>query len=362
MSNTFGSRFRVTTFGESHAPGLGAVIDGCPARLELTEDDIQPQLNRRRPGQSDLTTPRNEKDMVRILSGTANGRTLGTPLCLVILNHDQRPHDYAEMTTAPRPSHADYTTMAKYGIMAPSGGGRASARETAARVAAGAVAEKFLRQRFGVEIVAWVSAIHEITAPDITSESFSRDDVDSNAVRCPHLQTAEKMETLIRRVKAESDSVGGIVTCVCRGVPTGLGEPVFNKTEALLAQAMLSIPAAKGFEVGSGFSGTRLRGSAHNDRFIRRENGKLGTATNRSGGIQGGITNGENIIFRVAFKPTATIGMEQQSVDFGGDPVTVAAKGRHDPCVLPRAVPIVESMAALTLADLALIQYNAHHE
>jgi len=355
MFSTFGTVFRATTFGESHCAGVGAVVDGCPPRLPLTEADIQPQLDRRRPGQSRLTTDRDEADRVTLLSGTENGFTLGTPIALLVSNKDQRPADYASLGQVPRPSHADYTYQVKYGIRSGSGGGRSSARETIGRVAAGAIAEKFLHERFGVEIVAWVAAVGEVDAPEIDSAAIVRATVDRSEVRCPHAGSAERMRAEIARAKAVQDSVGGVIACVCRNVPAGLGEPVFGKAEALLAQAMLSIPATKGFEIGSGFAGARMRGSAHNDPFVSKE-GRLGTLTNRSGGVQGGITNGEPIVFRVAFKPPATIGMAQETVGFDGESVTLEAKGRHDPCVVPRAVPIVEGMAALVLADLALIQ------
>jgi chorismate synthase len=355
MFSTFGTLFRVNTFGESHGRGVGVVIDGCPARLPLTEADIQPQLDRRRPGQSRLTTEREEADQVTILSGTQNGLTLGTPIGLMVPNRDQRPADYEHLGRTPRPSHADFTYQAKYGIRAASGGGRSSARETIGRVAAGAVAEKFLQDRHGVEIVAWVSAVGELDAPEVDALRIDRAAVDQSAVRCPHAETAGRMIAEISRVREADDSVGGVVTGVCRNVPVGLGEPVFGKTEALLAQAMLSIPATKGFEIGAGFSGARMRGSRHNDPFVLKD-GRLGTLTNRSGGVQGGITNGEPIVFRVAFKPPATIGQAQVTADFDGQLVTLEARGRHDPCVVPRAVPIVESMAALVLADLALIQ------
>ncbi|HSO61648.1 MAG TPA: chorismate synthase [Desulfobacterales bacterium] len=355
MFSTFGTLFRASTFGESHGRGVGVVIDGCPARLPLTEADIQPQLDRRRPGQSRLTTEREEADQVTLLSGTQNGLTLGTPIGLMVPNRDQRPADYEHLDRTPRPSHADFTYQAKYGIRAASGGGRASARETIGRVAAGAVAEKFLQECYGVEIVAWVSAVGELDAPEVDALRIDRAAVDQNAVRCPHAETAGRMIAEIARVLEVADSIGGVVTCVCRNVPVGLGEPVFGKTEALMAQAMLSIPATKGFEIGSGFSGARMRGSRHNDPFVLKE-GRLGTLTNRSGGVQGGITNGEPIVFRVAFKPPATIGQAQATAGFDGQTVTLAARGRHDPCVVPRAVPIVESMAALVLADLALIQ------
>jgi len=355
MFSTFGTVFKVTTFGESHCAGVGVVVDGCPPRLPLAEADIQRQLDRRRPGQSRLSTDRNETDTVAILSGTENGLTLGTPIALLVPNKDQRPADYASMQQVPRPSHADYTYQIKYGIRAASGGGRSSARETIARVAAGAVAEKLLRERFGLEIVAWVAAVGDVDAPEVDVLSLDRAGVDRFDVRCPHAESAGRMMAEIASAKADRDSVGGVVACVCRNVPAGWGEPVFGKTEALLAQAMLSIPATKGFEIGSGFAGARMRGSSHNDPFVPK-GGRLGTLTNRSGGVQGGITNGEPIVFRVAFKPPATIGQAQATVDFDGTPATLEAKGRHDPCVVPRAVPIVESMAALVLADLALIQ------
>jgi chorismate synthase len=355
MFSTFGTLFRATTFGESHCPGVGVVVDGCPPRMALTEADIQPQLDRRRPGQSRITTDRAEADRVAILSGTENGLTLGTPIALLVHNRDQRPGDYAAMQQVPRPSHADYTYRVKYGIQAASGGGRSSARETIGRVAAGAIAEKLLRERYGVQIVAWVASVGEIDAPEPDMESLDRPAVDAAWVRCPLAATAERMQEAIARAKEEKDSLGGVVGCVCRHVPAGLGEPVFGKTEALLAQAMLSLPATKGFEIGSGFAGTRLRGSRHNDPFVQKGE-RLGTLSNRSGGVQGGITNGEPIVFRVAFKPPATIGQPQQTSGYDGRPANLEAKGRHDPCVVPRAVPIVESMAALVLADLALIQ------
>ena len=351
MGSTIGNNFVVTTFGESHGLNVGAVIDGCPAMLELNEDDIQPQLDRRRPGQSALSTPRDEKDQVRIVSGVENGLTLGTPICMLVDNKDQRPGDYKEMSNVPRPSHADFTYKEKYGVMAASGGGRASARETIGRVVAGAVAEKVLAALHGISITAWVSSVQDIIMPDIDLLDISRNLVDKTVVRCPDVDTAQLMEARIASVLDDGDSVGGVVTCVCQGVPTGWGEPIFDKLEASLAKAMLSIPAAKGFEIGSGFAGTLLRGSEHNDMYVMKKYG-LGTVTNNSGGIQGGISNGEPIIFRVAFKPVATISLPQDTVDYDGKPVVFEAKGRHDPCVLPRAVPIVESMAALVLADL----------
>jgi len=373
VSSTFGHYLRVTTFGESHGRAVGAVVDGFPANIPLTERDIQAQLDRRRPGQSAVTTPRCESDALKILSGVENGRTLGTPIALVVENADQRPGDYAAAGAVPRPSHADYTYLAKYGVAASSGGGRASARETVGRVAAGAAAEIFLRERFGVEIVAFVASVGEVGAPvrgggvgapvgsaagdgvGIDINTVTRAAVDSNIVRCPDQKSAEAMEKLIMGVKAEGDSIGGVVACVCRGVPAGWGEPVFGKLDAVLAQAMLSIPACRGFEIGSGFAGAAMRGSEHNDMFVKKQNG-LGTVTNRSGGVQGGISNGEPIYFRAAFKPTATIGREQVTADYQGSETTLKPAGRHDPCVLPRAVPVVEAMAALALADMALAQ------
>ncbi len=355
MSSTFGTLFRVSTFGESHCKGVGAVVDGCPPNLELSEADIQRQLDRRRPGQSKMTTDRKEADQVTILSGVENGRTLGTPIGLFVPNRDQRPGDYASMSRTPRPSHADYTYQMKFGIRAASGGGRSSARETIGRVAAGAIAEKVLAERYGVQIVAWVSAVHEVPAMAVEMETITRETVDQSAVRCPDPIAAGRMMTAIQAARDAKDSLGGVVACVCRNVPVGLGEPVFDKLEALLAHAMLSIPATKGFEIGSGFGGTLLKGSQHNDPFVQKGD-RLGTRTNNSGGIQGGISNGESINFRVAFKPPATIGQAQATVDFDGRDTVLEAKGRHDPCVVPRAVPIVESMAALVLMDCVLRQ------
>lgn len=355
MSSTWGTWFRVTTFGESHGAAVGAVVDGCPPRVPLGVEDIQPQLDRRRPAQSSLVSPRDEADQVEILSGVEEGLTLGTPIALVVRNRDTRPADYERFATVPRPSHADFTYQAKYGIRARSGGGRASARETVGRVAAGAVAEKWLRWAFGVEIVAWVSGVGDIEAGDFTGQELTRAEVDANPVRCPDAAVAERMAHAIAEARAEGDTLGGLITCVCRGVPAGWGEPVFERLDAKLAQAMLSIPATKGFEIGSGFAAARMRGSVHNDPFVKKGPG-LGTKTNRSGGVQGGISNGEPIVFRVAFKPPATLGRPQETVDFEGRPVTLEAPGRHDPCVVPRAVPIVEAMTALVLADLALRQ------
>lgn len=355
MSSTMGTLFRATTFGESHCKGVGVVVDGCPPKLSLSETDVQAQLDRRRPGQSRLTTDRSEADRVTILSGVENGLTLGTPIALFVANKDQKPGDYQAMRQIPRPSHADYSYQMKYGIRASSGGGRSSARETIGRVAAGAIAEKVLAGSYGVEIVAWVQAVGNTDCPEMDPETISRKTVDGSDVRCPDPAAAQRMTTEIAAAKAEKDSIGGVIACVCRNVPPGLGEPVFDKLEARLAQAMLSIPATKGFEIGSGFAGARMRGSAHNDLFVMRD-GRLRTATNHSGGVQGGISNGEPIVFRVAFKPVATIGQPQSTVDFDGKEVVLEAKGRHDPCVLPRAVPIVECMAALVILDLDLQQ------
>ena len=355
MSSTFGKLFRVSTFGESHCRGVGAVVDGCPPGMFLDASDIQPQLDRRRPGQSAISTDRNEADQVFIQSGTENGKTLGTPISLFVANRDHRPGDYAEMADIPRPSHADYTYQMKYGIRADSGGGRSSARETIGRVCGGAVAEKYLKTRFNIEIVAWVSSVSDIEAvsPDMTT--ITRETVDQNLIRCPDTAAAASMISLVEQTKADKDSVGGVVSCVCRNLPPGLGEPVFDKLEAMLARAMLSIPATKGFEIGSGFAGTRMKGSVHNDPFVLKKTG-LGTKTNHSGGIQGGISNGEPVFFKVAFKPPATIGLSQQTCDFNGKDAVLEAKGRHDPCVVPRAVPIVESMAALVIADCIVRQ------
>lgn len=353
MSNTFGHFFRVTTFGESHGGMVGAVVDGCPSRLPLDVADIQGQLDRRRPGQTALSTPRKESDRVSIVSGLAGGRTLGTPITLLVRNTDARPDDYRRFDGIPRPSHADVTYRAKYGIAAGSGGGRASARETIGRVAAGAIAEKWLHIRWGLSIVAWVSAVGEIDAPELEGAGIDRAAVDRSPVRCPDAAAADAMCRVIQTVRDEGDSVGGLITCECRGVPPGWGEPVFGKLHAMLAAAQMSIPAARAFEIGAGKAAVRMRGSQHNDMIVLKENGRLGTVTNRSGGIQGGISNGEPIVFRVAFKPAATIARPQQTADYQGVERTLTAGGRHDPCVLPRAVPVVEAMAALVLADAA---------
>jgi chorismate synthase len=356
VGNSFGRALRVTTFGESHGPAVGVVVDGCPPRLALSVEDVQRELDRRRPGQSRLTTQRREEDRVEILSGVLDGLTLGTPIALVVRNVDARGGDYDEMRTKYRPSHADFTYQAKYGIRAWEGGGRASARETIGRVAAGAVAQKVLTGvEPGLEIVGWVAQVHDLEAA-VDPSAVTRAAVEANAVRCPDGALAEEMAARIDRARRDGNSLGGVVECVARGVPAGWGEPVFDKLDADLAKAMLSIPAAKGFELGSGFRGVRMTGIEHNDPFYRGEGGRVRTRTNWSGGVQGGISNGEDVLVRVAFKPTATINREQQTVDVYGNDTTIKARGRHDPCVLPRAVPIVEAMMALVLADHALRQ------
>jgi chorismate synthase len=354
MGNTFGQLFRVTTWGESHGAAIGAVVDGCPPRLALSEADIQPELDRRAPGQSALVTQRKESDTVRIMSGVFEGRTLGTPISLLIPNEDMRPGDYDEVREKYRPSHADYTYDAKYGIRDWRGGGRTSARETAARVAAGAIARKLLAERHGVEIVAWVSKVGTICV-ECDVERVAREQVERTPIRCPDPDAAERMIAAVEAARKAGNSLGGVVTCAARGCPPGWGEPVFDRLEADLAKAMLSLPATKGFEIGSGFAGTDLTGREHNDEFYM-DGDRVRTRTNRSGGVQGGITNGETVYFRVAFKPTATILLEQRTVSRHGEETTLRGRGRHDPCVLPRAVPIVEAMAALVLADHALRQ------
>ena len=354
MANSFGHLFRITTWGESHGGGVGVVVDGCPPRLALTEADIQPDLDRRRPGQSKIVTPRKEADRVQILSGTFEGKTLGTPISMWVRNEDARPEAYSEMATKFRPSHADYTYQAKYGIRNWQGGGRSSARETIGRVAAGAIAKKLLRERYGVEVLAFVKQVQKIAA-EIDPDKVKFSDIESNIVRCPDAAAAEKMIRLIEKMRRAGDTVGGIVEGVARGVPAGWGEPVFDRLEADLGKAMLSLPASKAFEIGSGFSSILLTGTQHNDAF-RAKSGKVFTTTNRSGGIQGGISNGETIYFHVAFKPVATVMQEQDTVDVELKNTTLKARGRHDPCVLPRAVPMVEAMTALVLIDHALRQ------
>ena len=350
MGNTFGHLFRVTTFGESHGGGVGVIIDGCPPRLEISPAEIQWELDRRRPGQSKITTPRKEADSCEILSGVFEGKTLGTPIAILVRNKDTRPQDYDEMQQKYRPSHADATYDAKYGIRNWQGGGRSSARETIGRVAAGAIAKKILHQVAGVEVVAYVKRIKDLEGV-VDPSSVTLEQVESNIVRCPDVECAERMIELIEQIGRQGDSVGGVVECVTRKVPKGLGSPVFDKLEADLAKAVMSLPATKGFEIGSGFAGTLMTGSEHNDEYYTDEKGEIRTVTNRSGGVQGGISNGENIILRIAFKPTATIRKEQKTVTIAGEETLLAAKGRHDPCVLPRAVPMVEAMVALVLCD-----------
>jgi chorismate synthase len=353
MGSTFGHLFRITTFGESHGGGVGVVIDGCPPRVEISTEEIQLELDRRRPGQSKITTPRKEEDTCEILSGFHEGKTTGTPIAILVRNKDQRSQDYGDMAVKYRPSHADATYDAKYGIRSVAGGGRSSARETIGRVAAGAIARKILREA-GVEIVAYVKRIKDLDS-QVDQTTVTMELVDRNIVRCPDAAAAEQMIALIEAARDEGDSLGGVLECVVRGCPVGLGEPVFDKLEADLAKAVMSLPATKGFEIGSGFLGTTMKGSEHNDAFYM-EGDRIRTVTNNSGGIQGGISNGEYITLRVAFKPTATIRKEQQTVSNAGDDTTLSAKGRHDPCVLPRAVPMVEAMVALVLCDHLLRQ------
>jgi len=350
MGSIFGKLFHISTFGESHGGGVGVVIDGCPPQLAISAEEIQVELDRRRPGQSKITTPRKETDTCQILSGVFQGYTTGTPIMIFVPNQDTRPQDYREMATIYRPSHADATYDAKYGVRNWQGGGRSSARETIGRVAAGAIAKKILYQFAQVEIVGYVKRIQDLEAV-VDPDTVTQQQVESNMVRCPHSECAQQMIDLIEQTRREKDSLGGVVECVTRHLPKGLGEPVFDKLEADLAKAMMSLPASKGFEVGSGFSGTLLQGSEHNDPFYPDETGNIRTRSNDSGGVQGGISNGENLIIRTAFKPTSTIGKPQETVTSQGEPTELAAKGRHDPCVLPRAVPMVEAMTALVLCD-----------
>jgi chorismate synthase len=350
MGNTFGHLFRITTFGESHGGGVGVVIDGCPPLLEITPEEIQFELDRRRPGQSKIVTPRKEDDTCEILSGVFEGKTLGTPISILVRNKNTRAQDYDEMSVKYRPSHADATYDAKYGFRNWEGGGRSSARETIGRVAAGAIAKKILRQVAGVEVIGYVKRIKDLEGI-VDPGKVTLEQVESNIVRCPDTEAAQRMIDLIEKIRNDGNSIGGVVECVARNVPKGLGEPVFDKLEADIAKGVMSLPASKGFEIGSGFGGTLLTGFEHNDEFYIDENGNTRTITNRSGGIQGGISNGENIIINVAFKPTATIRKEQKTVTNEGEETTLAGKGRHDPCVLPRAVPMVEAMVALVLCD-----------
>ena len=354
VSSSFGTLFRVTTWGESHGPAVGVVVDGCPPRLSVSEEMIQKELDRRRPGQSGIVSQRKETDKVEILSGVLDGLTLGTPIAMMVRNEDARSRDYEEMREKYRPSHADFAYDEKYGIRAWSGGGRASARETVGRVAAGAIAKEMLR-RMGVEIVAWVEKVHELEAT-IDPKTVKMEDVEANIIRCPDARMAELMIAHVEEIRKAGDSVGGVIGCVARGVASGWGDPIFDKLEADLAKALLSLPACKGFESGDGFAGTDLTGREHNDEFYADDDKRVTTPTNRSGGIQGGISNGMPIFVRAAFKPTATILHEQHTVTTAHENTTLKGKGRHDPCVLPRAVPIVEAMVAIVLADHALRQ------
>jgi len=404
--STFGTLFRVSTFGESHGVGVGCIVDGVPANLSLTEADIQPQLTRRRPGQSALTTQRSESDTIQILSGVEGGKTLGTPIAMMVRNQDQRSFDYASTSVAPRPGHADYTYQVKYGIRASSGGGRASARETISRVAAGAIAEKWLEEQHRTQVLCWVSSVMDIDLPadvarqleetpptreqidtvgtvsedvangyliDHVGQKYSNKDgspLKEGSVkhgldfasgsklytRCPHPATAAKMAARIQQLRREEDSTGGAVTCVITGCPVGLGEPCFDKLEADLAKAMMSLPATKAFEIGEGFNCCRMRGSDHNDRFEKGSNGLLRSKTNHAGGTLGGISTGEHIVFRVGIKPASSISQDQETCTFTGEQHTLSVKGRHDPCVLPRAPPLIEGMAAIVIADAAMRQ------
>eukprot|EP00258_Populus_trichocarpa_P009111 XP_002315301.2 chorismate synthase, chloroplastic [Populus trichocarpa] len=358
--STFGTNFRVTTFGESHGGGVGCIIDGCPPRIPLSEADMQFDLDRRRPGQSRITTPRKETDTCKISSGVSEGLTTGTPIHVFVPNTDQRGLDYSEMSVAYRPSHADATYDMKYGVRSVQGGGRSSARETIGRVAAGGVAKKILKLYAGTEILAYVSQVHKVVLPEgvVDHDSLTLDQMESNIVRCPDPEYAEKMIAAIDAVRVKGDSVGGVVTCIVRNAPRGLGSPVFDKLEAELAKAAMSLPATKGFEFGSGFAGTLLTGSEHNDEFYTDKHGRIRTRTNRSGGIQGGISNGEIINMRIAFKPTSTIGKKQHTVTRDKKETDLIARGRHDPCVVPRAVPMVEAMVALVLMDQLMAQYS----
>ena len=357
MSSSSGQVFRITTFGESHGPAVGVILDGCPPRLALGIEDIQPDLDRRRPGQSRLTTQRAEGDEVEILSGVWDGFTTGAPIAMQVRNTDQRSSAYDHMADLYRPSHADFTYDEKYGIRSIAGGGRSSARETIGRVAAGAVARKLLAAVAGIEVLGWVSAVHEIDASaSIDTDSVSIEEVEADPTRCPSPEHAATMTAAIEQARRDGDSLGGIVTCVARHVPSGLGAPVFDRLEADLAKAVMSLPASKGFEIGSGFAGTRMTGRSHNDAFVPGPDGRPTTATNHSGGVQGGITNGADVVIRVAFKPTATISSAQSTVTRDNEQVTLEAKGRHDPCVLPRAVPLVEAAMLLTLVDHWLLQ------
>jgi len=354
MGSSFGQLFRIHTWGESHGGAVGVVVDGCPPRIPLAQEAIQEDLDRRRPGQSHLTTPRQEEDRAEILSGVFEGLTLGTPILILVHNRDARPEAYEQLRDVYRPSHADYTYQAKYGIRNWQGGGRASARETVGRVAAGAVARQVLRHRDAGEVLAWVSQVHAVETK-LDPLTVTRELVEAGPTRCPDPEAARQIERRIDDARRRGDSLGGVVTCVARGIPVGLGDPVFDKLEADLAKGLLSLPACKGFEIGSGFASTRMTGSEHNDPFYVEE-GRVRTRANRSGGVQGGISNGEAIVIRAAFKPTATIRLDQETVTTSGETTRLEASGRHDPCVLPRAVPMVEAMVALVLCDHLLRQ------
>lgn len=351
--NTFGHLFRITTWGESHGGAVGVVVDGCPPQIDLDVSAIQFELNRRRPGQSHLTTPRQEGDAVEILSGVFEGKTLGSPISMLVWNKNARPSDYEHLKDLYRPSHADFTYQEKYGVRNWQGGGRASARETIGRVAAGAIAKQVLRERAGTEMLAYVKQIHTLAA-EVDTDAVTLEQIEASPVRCPDPIVSPKMAERIDQARRDRDSLGGIIESVARNVPVGLGEPIFDKLKADLAKGMMSLPATMGFQIGSGFGGITMTGSEHNDPFYLEEGGetqRIRTRTNNSGGTQGGISNGENIVFQVAFKPTATVGKPQQTVDVHGNEVTLEASGRHDPCVLVRAPAIVEAMAALVLTD-----------
>ena len=350
MGNTFGQLYRVTTFGESHGGGVGCVIDGCPPNIEISEEEIQRELDRRKPGQSAITTPRKEEDKISILSGVFEGKTTGTPILMLAHNKNTKSEDYDDLKKLYRPGHADYTYQQKYGIRNWMGSGRASARETLARVAAGALAKKYLKEKLGIEMLSYVEQVGDIVAP-IDHESVTMEQIESNIVRCPDQEVAKQMITRIEKARDEGDSIGGVITGVIKGVPAGLGEPVFDKLNADLGKAMLSINAVKGFEIGSGFAGVMKPGSQHNDEFFTDENGTVKTKTNNAGGILGGISNGQTIYFRVAFKSVSTIMKKQTTINLENETVDLEASGRHDPCVLPRAVPIVDAMAALVIMD-----------
>lgn len=351
--NTFGKIFKITTFGESHGECVGCIVDGCPPNLEISEKYIQKELNRRRPGQSSITTERNEADRVQILSGVFDGKTTGTPIMLLVKNKNYRGRDYSNIKDIFRPSHGDYTYLKKYGVRDYKGGGRSSARETVGRVAGGTIAKKFLKERLGIDILSYTQQVGNIKT-DFDCSNLSSEQIESNIVRCPDKKVAKDMIEFIEKMKEEGDSIGGIVRTIVKNVPTGLGEPVFDKLSAELAKAILSINATKGFEYGSGFGCVNHKGSEHNDEFYLND-GKIKTKTNNSGGIQAGISNGEDITFRVAFKPTATIKKKQKTVNINGKSVEMQASGRHDPCVVPRAVPIVDAMTALVIMDYYLL-------